>query len=209
MKNIFVGVVVPYSLLLPILIALLHFRQLNKAAKVIFTYLICSGLVSLLSTYIVRYLHVNNLPLFHIYTLIEFILLTEFYKQLLPFRKTITIVQICFFFACVINSVFVQSIYQFNSYTLTLEALVVMLFAVNYFAKLFADINDKKLLEQSSFWFNIGLFLYFSGSYMLYNFSNYVLIQSKHSFIVVWNIRAAFLLLMYLLFTIGFWKCKK
>lgn len=209
MKNIFVGVVVPYSILLPILIALLHFSRLTKAAKAIFIYLVCSGMVSILSISLARYFHVTNLPLFHVYTLVEFILLTEFYKHILPFRKTILIVQLCFFLACVINSAFIQSIYQFNSYTLTLEALVIMLFAVNYFAKLFADSNDQKILEMPSFWFNTGLFLYFSGSYMLYNFSNYVLVQSKHSFVVVWNTRAAFLLLMYLLFTLGFWKCKK
>jgi hypothetical protein len=65
------------------------------------------------------------------------------------------------------------------------------------------------LVDQPAFWFNTGMFLYFSGSNMLYIFSNYILTESKHNFLVTWNTRAAFLLIMYLLFTLGFLKCKK
>lgn len=204
------GVIVPLTILLPIFIAFLRFKYLTDAAKALLVYLCTNALVSIVIKYTATH-KINNLPIFHLYTLIELILLAEVYKKLIGFKKTITIVQFLFLVACVVNAIFFQSIFTFNTYTRPLEAFIVMLFAVNYFAKIFTDTSKIKLSEMPGFWFNTGLFLYFSGAFMLFIFSNFLLSPSvsQKSFYIVWNTHATFVLIMYLLFTIGFIKCKK
>jgi hypothetical protein len=208
MKNLYMGVIVPLTILLPIFIALLRFRYLTNAAKALLVYLCTNALVSIVIKYTANH-KINNLPIFHLYTLIELVLLAEFFKKLIGFKKIITIIQFSFLIACVVNAIFFQSIFTFNTYTRPLEAFIVMLFAVNYFAKIFTDTSKIKLSEMPSFWFNTGLFLYFSGAFMLFIFSNFVLKVSQQSFNIIWNTHATFVLIMYLLFTIGFIKCKK
>lgn len=202
------GVVVPLAILLPIVVAVWRLRQLNAVARIILTYLLTSCVVSLAASAMI-WNRMVNLPVSHIYTVVEFFFFTFFYRSLLQGKKTITVIQVCFLIACVLNTIFVQDLYQFNSYTRSLEALVIMLLSVNYFALLFTDISIDKPLQNPAFWFNTGIFLYFSGAFMLFIFSNYMLKESRASFTVVWNMHATLVLLMYLLFTLGFLKCKK
>ena len=202
------GVIVPLTILLPIFIAFFRFKYLTDAAKALLVYLCTSALVSIVIKYTASY-KINNLPIFHLYTFIELLLLAEFYKKLIGFKKIITIVQFLFLIACVVNAVFFQSIFTFNTYTRPLEAFIIMLFAVNYFAKIFTDTSKVNLLEIPGFWFNTGLFLYFSGAFMLFIFSNFLLKVSQESYYIVWNTHATFVLIMYILFTLGFIKCKK
>lgn len=202
------GVIVPLTILLPIFIAFLRFKYLTNAAKALLVYLCTNAAVSIVIKYTANH-KINNLPIFHLYTLIELILLAEFFKKLIGFKTIITVIQFSFLIACVVNALFFQSIFTFNTYTRPLEAFIIMLFAVNYFAKIFTDTSKIRLSEMPGFWFNTGLFLYFSGAFMLFIFSNFLLTVSKQSFNIVWNTHATFVLIMYLLFTIGFIKCKK
>ena len=203
------NVVVPVSVLLPIFFAILRYRSLTPAAKAILLYLCFSALLYCVTLYIGRVLHKNNLPVFHIGTLLEFLLLAEVYKKLLPYKKAIIAIQLFFIAACIVNSLFFQSIYIFNSYTRSLEAILLMLLAINYFAKLFTELSSVRLIELPSFWYNTGIFLYFSGAFMLFIFSNYIVVGSFKNYSIIFGIHAALILLMYLLFTLGFLKCKK
>ncbi len=111
---------------------------------------------------------------------------------------------------CIINALFFQSIYTYSSYTRSVEAIVLMMFALSYFAKLATGNLEKKSGRQPDFYFNAGIFLYFSGAFMLFIFSNFIAANlSKSNFLIIWNIHAALLLLMYILFSIAFLKCKK
>jgi hypothetical protein len=208
MKNVYMGVVVPLAILLPVMMAAWKLKQLNAVARIILAYLLTSAVVSLAASAMI-WNRMNNLPVSHLYTVVEFFFFTFFYRSLLQGKKTITVIQVCFLLACILNTLFVQDLYQFNSYTRSLEALVIMLLSVNYYALLFTDIATVKPLQHPAFWFNTGIFLYFSGAFMLFVFSNYMLKESVSSFKVVWNVHATFVLIMYLLFTLGFLKCKK
>lgn len=208
MKNIYMGVVVPLTIILPVFVALIRFRHLPRQGKVILFYLLMSSIVNIAATTLAKQ-KMNNLPLSHIYTFIEFIFLAEFYKIVLGEKKLITGLQLFFLLACVLNTIFFQDIYKFNSYTRSLEALIIMLLSVNFFAKMFTDHLGSKLLNNEGFWFNTGMFLYFSGAFMLFIFSNFILQASSKSFNIIWNLHATFVLIMYILFTLGFIKCKK
>lgn len=207
----FMAVIVPLSILLPIFLGLIKFKQLAPGARILFWYLVVAGLTNFTVTIIAKYLHKNNLPLIHIFTVAEVIFFTLYYRYLSGSRNRIFIfIPVLFTILSVINTIFFQSIFTYNSYTRSAEAIICIFFALNYFAGLAAASSNKKTANQPDFYFNTGIFLYFSGAFMLFVFSNFIITNlSKTNFFIIWNIHAALLLLMYLLFSMAFLLCKK
>jgi hypothetical protein len=212
MEVTFMGVIVPLSILLPLFFGIYQYRVLTPSAKYILLYVAVSGIINLAATIIAKFYHSNNLPLLHVLTVLELYILVLFYRQLLFSRRVPLMFQLLpliFLCACIVNAVFFQSIYTYNSYARSLEALIIMLLAINYFAKIAASPQGSKIYALPGFWFNTAVFLYFSGAFMLFIFSNFIVGVSRHNFNIIWNIHAALVLLMYVLFTIGFKQCKK
>jgi hypothetical protein len=212
MNAVFMGVIVPLSILLPIFFGIYQYKLLSAQAKYILLYLFVSGAINNTATVMAKVYHSNNLPLTHLLAVMEFIVLAMFYQRLLYKRKAtlaFRLLPLVFFMACVVNALFFQSIFTFNSYSRSLGALIIMLMAINYFAKITAAQSDQKVTVLPDFWFNTAIFLYFSGAFMLFVFSNFILGESRNNFDIIWNIHAAIVLMMYILFTIGFIKCKK
>lgn len=209
----FMGVIVPLSVLLPIFIGIIKLKALSPAARIILWYLFASAILSAASGIMGRYFHQNNMPLIHLYTVLEVILFAWYYKRLSGASKTNAFyiaLPAAFIVLCIINAVFFQSIYTYSSYTRSVEAIILMMFALSYFAKMATGNSEKKVGKQPDFYFNAGIFLYFSGAFMLFIFSNFIAANlTKHNFLIIWNIHAALLLLMYILFSIAFFKCKK
>lgn len=210
MDTFYMGWLVPYSIAIPIIAAFLLFRYHTGPARIIFYYLIISVLSSILG-YILRHTIKNNLPLLHVYTLIEFIILAEFYKKAIDDKnssKVLTVLQVFFTLACIVNVIFWQSLFMYNSYSRSLGALLIMLLAVNFFARLFSNPSAEKVTKLPVFWFNSGIFLYFSGAFVLFIFSNFVLVADRATNVILWNIHATFVLIMYLLFANGFYQLR-
>lgn len=209
----FMQVTVPLSILIPIFIGITKFKMLTKPAKVVLCYMVASAITNGISIFISKQWHMNNMPLVHLYTVIELILIVIFYKRVFeaPAKMSFfTLIVISFTVLCVVNALYFQSIYTYNSYTRSLEAIICILFAMNYFARIAASPSVRKLIKEPNFYFNTGFFLYFSGAFMLFIFSNFVIKNlANHDFLIIWAIHAALILLMNLLFSIGFLLCKK
>jgi hypothetical protein len=209
----FLGLIVPLSVLLPIIIGLIKFKSLSAAARIIFWYVLISAVFSGASVIIGRYWHQNNMPLVHLYTIVEIILFTWYYRTLYGTAeksKWYIILPLVFTFLCIINAIFYQSIYTYSSYTRSVEAMICILFALNYFAKLAAGTTEGRTGQQPDFYFNAGIFLFFSGAFILFVFSNFIITNTtKHNYLIIWNIHAGFILLMYIFFSTGFVLCKK
>jgi hypothetical protein len=208
MNHLYLRVIVPLAITLPLFFAFFNIRRLSAAEKVMFMYLLVSAIVNAAGA-IISANHRNNLPLLHIFTVVEFALIIIFYKKILEdgkYTKQYTALMAVFIILCVINALFFQSIYIYNSYTRSIEAIIIMLFSVNYFAKLFVQYSDVQITAIPSFWFNTGIFLYFSWSFMFFIFSNVVAKQSSSNGNVLLYIHASFVLVMYVLFAVGFYK---
>jgi len=204
------SVIVPYSILLPVLIGLLKLRVLSASARIIWYYLLVAAVVSIAAIVIGMRMHANNLPLIHVYTAVEFILFSLFYRKILEDNsKWLLWLPVLFVLFCIINALFFQSIYTYSSYTRSVEALLCLLFSLNYFAKLATDIKGEKISTLPGFYFNCGIFLYMAGSFMFIVFSNFIIQSSKHHYAVIMVIYAALVLCMYLLFSVAFLLCKK
>jgi hypothetical protein len=211
-SKFFMSVLVPCSILLPILIGLLKLQRLPASARIIWYYLIVSAVVSAAFTFMGRRLHINNMPLVHLYTPVEIIFFCWYYTKILWPRgnRVVNIwLPILFTAICIINALWFQSIYTYSSYTRSLEALICIILALIYFARMAAYNNEKKNVSKPGLYFNSGIFLYFSGGFMVVVFSNLIINLPHSNYAVIFVIYAALVLCMYLLFSVAFLLCKK
>ena len=209
----FMGVIAPLCILPPIFISVIRWRFLTEESKWIFWYLLITALINLAATITGKVFHKNNMPLVHLLTAIEMILFIGYYKTLLSKKDKsplYLLLAIGFIIFCVINAIYIQNIRSYSSYTRSVEAIICMLFALNYFARLAAGKTISKSSSNPDFYFNAGIFLYFSGAFMLFIFSNFIISNlSRPDFMVIWTIHAVLVVIMYIFFSIGFILCKK
>lgn len=122
---------------------------------------------------------INNLPLLHIYTLGEFILLSIYYRIL--FKEKLNTFGLFIFFIPVIsiiiilNSIFLESIYGFNSYAKTLVQCILIGYSLFYFIRIDARIEERNIKEKARLMVNTGILIYYSGSLFIFMFSDFFL----------------------------------
>jgi len=209
MLTTYMGVVVPSTILIPVGAGVQRYRHL-KTARVIFIYLLVGGLFNIWAILLARK-HINNLPIFHLYTIFEFLTITLFYRKILPGRtihRILTILLFLFPAWAILNALFFQNIHMNNSYARTPEALLIIGMSITWLLTSEEHPNELGWTGNAANWINTGLMLYFSGSLFLFAFSNFI-ISHRLMNTYIWNIHATLVLIMYLLFTAGFLKCSR
>ncbi|RAJ29247.1 hypothetical protein [Pedobacter cryoconitis] len=209
---IYTGVIVPAGVLIPIVVAYSKRKYTNRPLEIIWYYLLLDGVVNLLAVLLADH-EINNLPVLHVFTILEFLLLSYFYLSVLREKAAGRIIKyllVIFPVFCIVNFLFFQSIYQFNTYARPVEALIIMGCSLAYFAQ--TNDADTRWSFNPLNWINTGILLYFSGALFIFSFSNLTVKQMSEKYyainILMWNIHATLLLLMYLLIAFGFSKCR-
>lgn len=202
--------VVPAFLLLPLGIAL--YRRLFTAlpVRMLLYYLVVSGSINLVAVLLSRK---NNLPLLHLYTIAETVLLLLFFCAINKGQRILTlnkIMLILFPLACIINFLFFQSLYRSNTYVRPVEALLLIFFSMEYYWREGQDETAGKWTDNPLNWIVAGILLYFSGSFFQFVFSNVISATANMSVkLLILNLHGTFVLIMYLFFAIGFLKWRK
>ncbi len=196
-----------YFFLVPLGISVLYRHNLNAEQKILrWVIYISSGTQLIFRT--LWHFEINNLPLFHIYPLIELTLLSILYQKALksffPVR-TVPVLSGTVLIFSLINSLFIQSIFIFNSNAITLESGVLIIYSISYFIRLLKDPPVEYLDRKPMFWINCAVLIYFSGSFMIFMYSNYMLPKPKEVQMVLWSIHAVLNIVMYLLYSIALW----
>ncbi len=122
--------------------------------------------------------HINNMPLLHLYTMLEFVAFSLFYRVLF---KEVSWLQkyfwhwvIAFTTLLVINSAFIESIYKFNSNAKTIIQIILIAYAVSYFFRAYGKADFSKPLPFALAMVNAGVVLYYSGSLFVFMFSKFL-----------------------------------
>ncbi len=203
----FVYYIVPLSILIPIFFALLNFKQAKADARLIFYYLIVSGLINLVAITVMKK---NNLPLLHIYTIVEAVLILSYLRTLFiepKIRKVLQFTIILFPILCILNLTFLQSIKTFNTHTRPLEAILITFFCLLY---LYKSGFTENWINKPSSWFNMGILIYFPVACIIFILSNYMVFVQKNKVMnhLVWDVHAFLVLIMYLIWARGFYVIK-
>lgn len=210
LSYLYQGIVVPLSILIPIVAAKSNIRYTNSAMKALLVYILFAGIVNAIAAFL-AFNHLNNLTLLHLYTPVEVVLLLRFFSSTLHHPaalKSIKIISWIFPLLCLLNYIFYETGGVFNAYTRPVGAIIIILCSM-FFLKENEDNFHHIRKTRAEMWVVMGLLLYFSGSFFQFTFSNYISQTASHEVkMLIWNIHATLVLIMYLLFTKGFMHAK-
>lgn len=194
--------------------ALFLYKQLGHELKVFSYFLFLSGAIQITSL-LFWFFGENNLPLLHIYVAGGFLCLAWFYKTVLNDfinSKIIWGTTIAFLCFSILNSIFIQDIFTFNSHALTVESILIIILSLSTFILFLKDIVRETRVDslQSLNWINSGLFIYYSSSLIIFYFGEII----THSFSkdlnrYTWVLHSFFSMMMYSFFFVGLWKRPK
>jgi len=184
-------------------------RALNSYKKItdkssLIPYLVWWGtLIGLFAMFIATYLHQPNLFLLHIYTIVDFILLSLIFKPVLP-QLLSRLLLFGYPLFATINSVFFEQLKTENVLNRTLSALILMFYALSFFTKTLREMKILNLEKEPLFWISIGVLFYNAASFFIFLFSHY-LTPIHNLWFTYFGIHAIFTILLYICYTIALW----
>jgi hypothetical protein len=171
------------SILLPLLYGLFFLNKENRLYITLFLYVLLIALIELSGHLTVYFGTSNNLWLSHLYTPIEFFLLTSAYYISLKdrnIRKAIIGSVILFLIFSFVDAFYGEGIRQMNSYTKVLEGSLLIALVLVYFYVIFRNLNKLYLDQDPMFVLNCGILIYFAGTTMAYLMFNRALAISDN-----------------------------
>jgi hypothetical protein len=208
--KLFIGFAVPLFVLCPLIVGLKGYKKFDTTSKLVIYYLIVAALANLVAVSLALN-HNNNMPIFHVFTVLEFILLSLFFQRLTSHRLTKKILTFCiisFSVFSIINIIYIEPITTYNSLTRSVESILLIVFSLFSFYKgLEADQAVRKKIKHL-LWIHIGLICYFSGSLFLFIFSEWIA-KDVGVYRVGWIIHAILVTFLYSMLTTYLLKAKR
>lgn len=198
-------------LFLPLVISIVRYKSLNSSQRKLSILVLCIVIVEITSR-LLWYKKVNNLPVYHFYIIIEFILIIYIYKdelsRLFP-KLFFTILSVGFTVFSIVNTVFLQDINTFNSNATTLLGILVIFLSLSYFYALLKEVKYSALEINPMFWINAGFLIYFSSNLILFFINNNMFQGSTEASYLVWGLHAIVNIVLTIFYTIALWVSPK
>ena len=198
-----------YVVGLSAIVVILRWRHLDQKLRWLGLFIGVSVLGETVSHITAHVLHMNNLYLFHTYTLLEFNAIAWFYKQLFEsFYPRWFVVGLMLFFTAfaLLNSLYIQPVTGFHTYALGLECLLIIGLALLLYYQMLAEMKTDRLNTSPVFWINTGFLVYFAGSLFVFMLQNILLAQPNRDLgIVAGTIHRVVLLVLHVFISIGLW----
>ncbi len=196
------------------IVGLLCLKISERSTRVFSVFVIYSGIIQI-TALVLWLMHRNNMPLLHLYVPSGFVLLFLFYSSLLKDvinKGLMLFIMVAFVMFSLINSIFFQTIFTFNSYALSVESILLIILSIfTYLVFLSQKKDAAKVQETAGFiWINSGIFLYYTADLLLFYFGTFImnhLTVSASSF--TWVFHSFYSIVMNCLFIIGLWKRRK
>src|ERR1700749_1934769 len=93
MKHVYVLLIVPATILIPLLTALFKQGYKKQGLAIIFAYLVFAGCTEIAERILGSY-DINNLPLLHFYTVAEFLFIAAFFRVVMKDPREIRVINI-------------------------------------------------------------------------------------------------------------------
>ncbi len=202
---IFLNTISPFSPIIPFGVGLIFRRKLIQPQHTLWAMVIVGGLTEIGARMMSHY-YGNNLPLYHLYIIAEFSLLSlvfsQGYEGLLP-AKHHRVLIVVFAALATLDIFFFQPLGSYPSHTRTLEGILLLGLALRYFYLVLKELKIPHIERSFMFWFATAILLYFSANLLLFIYSNYIVGEDSRTFLEVWAIHAFLNILLYLLYTVA------
>lgn len=196
------------SLLVPISISLAKFRTLSARHRLFFVYLLICLFSEAISFLFIQY-NVNVNYVLNVFTVIEAICLCSiFYFLFTPvvLKLTVIVLAILYFLFSISNYYYFSGIQSQDDIISTVESVLMILLSCSYFYRLLVELNVPRLESFSFYWINLGIAIYFSASFFLFMFGDFLNRCEIKTAYVLWSIHLIINIACNSLFSIGIWK---
>jgi hypothetical protein len=159
-----------FSVALPIGISIVRHQAYDRLGRGLSAYFYLSALFDLAGL-ITWHKKVNNLPLFHLFTLIELLFFGWLYEQAFKdvlLKKIVAVLTVLLGVFTVVNSILLESIWTFNSISATAESVYLIVLSLLLFRQLLLQREVMFLDRHPLFWLNSGVLLYFAGNLFVF-----------------------------------------
>jgi hypothetical protein len=177
---------------LPVVGALINYKNLDKTLKIAALFFLVSALFDLLLTLLtLRVGAVNNQPVIHLFivTAILFfgaIYYNAFFKPVL--KKTVLILTTTALLIVVFNVIFIESIWEFPSISNTVLGVVNIFFSLAYFYELLNRQEFIHIEKQGLFWINAGVLFYFAINLFLFMLFKRIISAHLTEYYIIHNV---------------------
>jgi hypothetical protein len=152
-----------WSEIISLIVSILCYSSLKNTVLRYFPFfLLFIVAAELTGTYIGQVMHESNHTLYNFTYLIGFIFYTTLYYKIykVPIhRKILVYISVLFILFYVLNIFFIQKIGIFNSYSVIVGSLVLIVYTCLYFLELIQQVKAEKTLTEPMFWISTGILI--------------------------------------------------
>jgi hypothetical protein len=200
-----------FAVILPLLLALWKYHRLSKMQRKL-VYLLITILVVESISNVLWYQKINNMLVYHFYTIIEFVLIVNIYKDELNklfSKRFFYILVAAFTLFSIVNMYSFQNLWTFNSNATTLLGVLVIFLSLSYFYALLKEVKYSSLEQNPMFWLNAGFLIYFSSNLILFFINNSMFKTANEVSHLVWGLHAVVNIVLTFFYTISIWVSPK
>ncbi len=200
-----------YGVFIPLILILIRRKPLwyLSSTKLFSAYIILDIIAWFLSFFLSSY-GINTFIVTNSFTVGEFLILSLFFINILEFKSKRVLSIIAFVLTALFSlSVFFSQNTYFNIYTQIFSNLLFIVLSLLFYYKIMREQKIENLLAYPHFYFNTGVLLYFASSIFIVIFSNYFLNLSEMSQMYLWTFHAIINFICYIIFAVGFFKCRQ
>lgn len=206
-----IEIVILFSLV-PISIGLFNFKKFNKPIKIIYIFLVISTLVDSTSYALATYYNKNNLWLFNLLIIFQFLFLSWFFYSVFNkkiFKRIIVWYYITGQIIILLNLLFYQGLYVFNNYSLLIMSLGVITFSIFKMIETSNTLTSTLITNTPLFYIKIGLLIYFTGTLTIMIIKTKIINFPLDQFLQIWAINNILTILFHITLSIAFLLCRK
>lgn len=193
------GLLILFVLVLSSVLGLYLYPKMNVANKYFVVYILTSTIIEFFAKSFAN-MGINNLVFFHISVILDFIILTYFFSHVLgmageKITRWVLVLGILLF---LFNSLWVQTIYTYNSINLTISGIYLISCCLWYFYHTI-DHQEENMQHTFTQYAVYSIFILQFISIMVLFFGNTLLSMEKDKQSIIWNVRASIILLVKLI----------
>ncbi len=199
-----------WSIVLPLAAGLFRYKRLDSVAKIVFFFVIVSGISEFITTYMANQ-NMDTASIFPYWVAVETLFLSAIFRRVLfGIWKKIVLVVLAVVLLTSTASIFIWADSDaFSSNLRLLETAVFIVLCLVYFYQLFDRGEVKVMGREPMFWFGTAFFLYFCGNlfFVIATNTSVELTNEQIEFLQgIWIINAIVMVIRNVLLTIGFWR---
>ena len=195
------------SVLFPIVLTLRNFQKGSQTLSFLSVFLYISFAFDIASGILAMYT-INNMFLFHFYTLLKFIFFTLFFRMYFQakwfnwFSIVLIVAFLIFHLAVIFNK---GNIDTFDSAEQTVASLVIIIYCIAFYMHSLININEKDITDIPEFWVTSGALIYLAGNLFLFMTYNTTVTKGSD---YLYLIHSGLYMVLMTFYSIALWKNK-